>query len=264
MTTSEMATVLAGLLVWFVLIAPNRLDLITPEALIRIPIEGILLVALVLVLPRRAGRVVAAVAGAVLGLLMLVKILDIPDDIPQDLLDKANCVVVLPSVKKGAIEIAPVAYMRGRTLNNAFVVVDEAQNCTYAQIKMVLTRLGWHSTMVITGDPDRQQVSRRSTEDLTLVETVLADKWGGAKLNGPNDIVIDAAGGIYFSDPDYGRWNDWIGSKREPELGFKTVFRIPPEGGGEAFPAAAQTFTGAMSQPRWKRRPQSRVQPGLP
>jgi phosphate starvation-inducible protein PhoH and related proteins len=56
---------------------------------------------------------------------------------------------------EGAIEIAPVAYMRGRTLNNAFVVVDEAQNCTYAQIKMVLTRLGWHSTMVVTGDPDQ-------------------------------------------------------------------------------------------------------------
>lgn len=56
---------------------------------------------------------------------------------------------------EGAIEIAPVAYMRGRTLNNAFVVIDEAQNCTYGQIKMLLTRLGWHSTMVLTGDPDQ-------------------------------------------------------------------------------------------------------------
>ncbi len=56
---------------------------------------------------------------------------------------------------EGAIEIAPVAYMRGRTLNNAFIVIDEAQNCTYGQIKMMLTRLGWHSTMVLTGDPDQ-------------------------------------------------------------------------------------------------------------
>jgi phosphate starvation-inducible PhoH-like protein len=56
---------------------------------------------------------------------------------------------------EGAIEIAPVAFMRGRTLNNAFIVVDEAQNCTYGQIKMLLTRLGWHSTMVVTGDPDQ-------------------------------------------------------------------------------------------------------------
>ena len=54
---------------------------------------------------------------------------------------------------EGLVEIAPIAYMRGRTLNNAFVVVDEAQNCTYGQLKMLLTRLGWNSTMVVTGDP---------------------------------------------------------------------------------------------------------------
>ena len=53
----------------------------------------------------------------------------------------------------GTIEIAPVGFMRGRTLNNAFVVIDEAQNCTYGQLKMLLSRLGWHSTMVVTGDP---------------------------------------------------------------------------------------------------------------
>ena len=54
---------------------------------------------------------------------------------------------------EGVIEIAPIAFMRGRTLNNAYVVIDEAQNCTYAQLKMLLTRLGWNSTMVVTGDP---------------------------------------------------------------------------------------------------------------
>lgn len=54
---------------------------------------------------------------------------------------------------EGLIEIAPIGFMRGRTLNNAFVVIDEAQNCTYGQLKMLLTRLGWHSTMVVTGDP---------------------------------------------------------------------------------------------------------------
>ncbi len=56
---------------------------------------------------------------------------------------------------EGVIEIAPVAYMRGRTLSECFVVIDEAQNCTYGQIKMLLTRLGWRSTMVLTGDPDQ-------------------------------------------------------------------------------------------------------------
>jgi phosphate starvation-inducible PhoH-like protein len=87
----------------------------------------------------------------------------------------------------GTIEIAPVAYMRGRTLNNAFVVIDEAQNCTYGQIKMLLTRLGWHSTMVLTGDPDQTDllpglsgladIAGRLTalEDVAVIELVDAD-----------------------------------------------------------------------------------------
>ena len=54
---------------------------------------------------------------------------------------------------EGLIEIAPIGFMRGRTLNNAFVVIDEAQNCTFPQLKMLLTRLGYSSTMVVTGDP---------------------------------------------------------------------------------------------------------------
>ncbi|WP_435640599.1 PhoH family protein [Micavibrio aeruginosavorus] len=61
-------------------------------------------------------------------------------------------------IQDGTIEIAPVGFMRGRTLNNAFVVIDEAQNCTYSQLKMLLSRLGWHSTMVITGDPDQSDL----------------------------------------------------------------------------------------------------------
>jgi phosphate starvation-inducible protein PhoH and related proteins len=61
-------------------------------------------------------------------------------------------------MQEGVIEIAPVGYMRGRTLNNAFVVIDEAQNCTYPQLKMLLTRLGWHSTMVLTGDPGQSDL----------------------------------------------------------------------------------------------------------
>ena len=59
---------------------------------------------------------------------------------------------------EGAIEIAPIAFMRGRTLNNAFIVIDEAQNCTYGQIKMMLTWLGSHSTMVVTGDLDQSDL----------------------------------------------------------------------------------------------------------
>ena len=59
---------------------------------------------------------------------------------------------------EGVIEIAPIGYMRGRTLNNAYVVIDEAQNCTYVQLKMLLTRLGWNSTMVVTGDPEQSDL----------------------------------------------------------------------------------------------------------
>ncbi|NEP17201.1 MAG: PhoH family protein [Leptolyngbya sp. SIO4C1] len=59
----------------------------------------------------------------------------------------------IPSLmERGVIEVAPLAYMRGRTLNNAFIILDEAQNTTQAQMKMVLTRLGFQSRMVVTGD----------------------------------------------------------------------------------------------------------------
>ncbi len=69
--------------------------------------------------------------------------------------DRLSMKRVRALIAEGLIEIAPVGYMRGRTLNNAFVVIDEAQNCTYVQLKMLLTRLGWHSTMVVTGDPNQ-------------------------------------------------------------------------------------------------------------
>jgi len=59
---------------------------------------------------------------------------------------------------EGAIEIAPIAFMRGRTLNNAIIVIEEALACTLGQIKMMLTRLGWHSTMVVTDDPDQSDL----------------------------------------------------------------------------------------------------------
>ena len=59
---------------------------------------------------------------------------------------------------RGEIEVAPLAFMRGRTLKNAFVIVDEAQNTTVPQMKMVLTRLGRDSRMVITGDPGQEDL----------------------------------------------------------------------------------------------------------
>ena len=55
-------------------------------------------------------------------------------------------------IERGNIELAPLAYMRGRTLNDAFLILDEAQNCTSMQMKMFLTRLGFNSKAVVTGD----------------------------------------------------------------------------------------------------------------
>jgi len=74
------------------------------------------------------------------------------------LTDRLSMKRVRALIAEGAIEIAPVGFMRGRTLNNAFVVIDEAQNCTYVQLKMLLTRLGWNSTMVVTGDPNQSDL----------------------------------------------------------------------------------------------------------
>lgn len=72
----------------------------------------------------------------------------------------------------GTIEIAPVGFMRGRTLNNAFIVIDEAQNCTFVQLKMLLSRLGWNATMVVTGDP-RQSDLLDGMSGLTEIEEKL-------------------------------------------------------------------------------------------
>ena len=71
------------------------------------------------------------------------------------LADRLGAKQVRQMIDEGTIEVAPLAYMRGRTISRSFLVVDEAQNMTFMQIKMLLTRLGWHSTMVVTGDPDQ-------------------------------------------------------------------------------------------------------------
>jgi len=73
--------------------------------------------------------------------------------------DRMSAKQVKAMIAEGQIEIASVGFMRGRTLNNAFIVVDEAQNCTYTQLKMILTRLGWNSKMIVTGDPAQSDLT---------------------------------------------------------------------------------------------------------
>jgi len=76
-------------------------------------------------------------------------------------------------MEKRTIEIAPLAYMRGRTLNDAFVVLDEAQNTSPEQMKMFLTRLGFNSKMIVTGDVTQMDLGRGQSSGLSVVRRVL-------------------------------------------------------------------------------------------
>jgi phosphate starvation-inducible PhoH-like protein len=80
---------------------------------------------------------------------------------------------VATMTERGAIEIAPLAYMRGRTLNDAFIVLDEAQNTTSEQMKMFLTRLGFNSRMVITGDITQVDLPSTRASGLIEIQSVL-------------------------------------------------------------------------------------------
>ena len=75
---------------------------------------------------------------------------------------------------RGTIEIAPLAYMRGRTLNDACVILDEAQNTTPEQMKMFLTRLGFNSKMIITGDISQTDLPTGRVSGLRVVREILA------------------------------------------------------------------------------------------
>ena len=102
------------------------------------------------------------------------------DMMPQERVQKA--------LETRTIEIAPLAYMRGRTLSDAFVILDEAQNATNAQMKMFLTRLGVNSKTVITGDKTQIDLPRREESGLVQIERILPG--------------IDGIGFQYLNDSD--------------------------------------------------------------
>ena len=77
------------------------------------------------------------------------------------------------NMEKGLIEVAPLAYMRGRTLDNAFIILDEAQNTTQAQMKMFLTRIGFGSKVVVTGDATQKDLPADTPSGLDVAEKVL-------------------------------------------------------------------------------------------
>ena len=89
--------------------------------------------------------------------------------------DMLGMEVVEKYIEKGIIEIAPLAYMRGRTLEDSFVILDEAQNTTPTQMKMFLTRLGFNSKMVINGDITQIDLGKESMSGLLSVDRILKD-----------------------------------------------------------------------------------------
>jgi len=91
-------------------------------------------------------------------------------------------------IEKGTIQIAPLAFMRGRTLDNAFVILDEAQNTTHAQMKMFLTRMGKHAKFLLTGDPGQIDLPRRTISGLKEALLILKN--------------VDGVGIIFLDDKD--------------------------------------------------------------
>jgi phosphate starvation-inducible PhoH-like protein len=107
-------------------------------------------------------------------------------DALNDMLDPER---VTAHLEKGVIEVAPLAFMRGRTLNDSFVILDEAQNTTPEQMKMFLTRLGFGSRMVVTGDVTQVDLPRDQKSGLIVVGDILKDiegvefvRFGGADV----------------------------------------------------------------------------------
>jgi phosphate starvation-inducible PhoH-like protein len=98
--------------------------------------------------------------------------------------------VVGKLIERNVIEVAPLAYMRGRTLNNSFIILDESQNTTKEQMKMFLTRIGFGSTAVITGDVTQIDLPRGTQSGLTHVSNILQDVEGISFTHfGSRDVV---------------------------------------------------------------------------
>ena len=125
--------------------------------------------------------------------------------LPGDLMDKVEPYLrplydafydLLPTEKfnryfeKGIIELAPLAYMRGRTLNDCFIILDEAQNTTPEQMKMFLTRLGFGSKAVVTGDITQVDLPSNKESGLKLVQNILNDIPGIAFVRLSNRDVV--------------------------------------------------------------------------
>ncbi len=108
-------------------------------------------------------------------------------DALHDMIDPEK---VSQHLERGVIEVAPLAFMRGRTLNDSFVILDEAQNTTPEQMKMFLTRLGFGSKMVVTGDVTQVDLPREQQSGLMVVSDIIGDVDGVSFVRlGGEDVV---------------------------------------------------------------------------
>ncbi len=142
-------------------------------------------------------------------------------DALHDMIDQESIPRLMQS---GVIEIAPLAYMRGRTLNDAFVILDEAQNTSPEQMKMFLTRLGFGSKMVITGDVTQVDLPNYAKSGLAVVQNVLTAVEDIAFMHlGSEDVVRNRLVGDIVEA--YGRF-DQVQPQDGKSDGYRTFKRI--------------------------------------
>ena len=139
-------------------------------------------VALTMLLEKKVERIIlsrpAVEAGEKLGFLpgdMKEKIDPYLRPLYDSLHDLFNYDKIKKKIENGEIEIAPLAFMRGRTLKNSFAILDEAQNATETQIKMFLTRIGENSKLVVNGDPSQIDLPNKNQSGLTRAQSILKD-----------------------------------------------------------------------------------------
>ena len=131
-------------------------------------------------------------------------------DALHDMVDAESIPRLLAS---GAIEVAPLGYMRGRTLNDAFIILDEAQNTSQAQMKMFLTRLGFGAKMVVTGDVTQIDLPSGTPSGLKIVQEILdgVEDVHFAELTAHDVVRHSLVGAIVEA---YGRWDQLTSSPR--------------------------------------------------
>jgi phosphate starvation-inducible protein PhoH and related proteins len=194
-------------------------------------------------LNKRVGRIVltrpAVEAGERLGFLpgtLQEKVDPYLRPLYDALFDMMDAEKVEKLLERNTIEIAPLAFMRGRTLNDCFIILDEAQNTTAEQMKMVLTRQGFNSKMVVTGDQTQIDLPLGKRSGLLEAVDVLRGVEGIAFVNfDERDVVRHTL--VQRIVKAYERYNEMTGAGRQ--LALRLAPDAPPESSAEPPPAAA-------------------------